>query len=95
MGVCGLGVSEDGVRQPNESNHVAVQGQYFHCAVISEAAVCPRLGEDDVNLVLLSTKKKRRGKEHIKIYSFIEKLLKCFVLATENTRYLPITILCV
>lgn len=53
VGVGALGVPEDGVRQPNETDHVAVQGQDLHGAVVSEAAVRPRLGEDDVDLVLL------------------------------------------
>lgn len=53
MGICSLGVSEDGIWQPNKSDHIAVQSQFFHCAVVSETAVCPRLGKDDVNLVFL------------------------------------------
>lgn len=53
VGICSLGVSEDGIWQPNESDHIAVQSQLFHGAVVSEAAVCPRLGEDDIDLVFL------------------------------------------
>lgn len=53
MGVGSLGIPEDGVRQPNQSHHVAVQSQFLHRAVVSEAAVRPRLGEDDVDLVFL------------------------------------------
>lgn len=59
MGICVLGVPEDGVREPNKSDHVAVQSQFLHRAVVSEPAVCPRLGEDDVDLVFLKTNKKR------------------------------------
>lgn len=57
MGVGSLGIPEDGVRQPNQSHHVAVQSQFLHRAVVSEAAVGPRLSEDDVDLVLLKEKK--------------------------------------
>lgn len=53
MRVGGLRVPEDGVGQPDHPHHVAVERQFLHGAVVSEAAVRPRLGEDDVNLVLL------------------------------------------
>lgn len=53
MRVCSFGVPKDGVGQPDHPHHVAVECQFLHGAVISEAAVCPCLGEDDVNLVLL------------------------------------------
>lgn len=53
MSVCVLRISEDGVRYPDKSHHVAVQSQYFHRAVISEATVRPRLGKNDVDLIFL------------------------------------------
>lgn len=61
MGISILGVSEDGVWQPYKTNHIAVQGQYFHCAVVSETTVCPRLGKNDINLVFLKKRKPRHG----------------------------------
>ena len=63
VGVCSLGVSEDGVRKPNHSNHVAVQSQFLHGAVVAEAAVRPRLGEDDVDLVFLKEKNQKTSCE--------------------------------
>lgn len=60
MGICVLGVSEDGVGQPDESDHVTVQSQSLHGAVVAEAAVRPRLGEDDVDLVFLTDRRGRR-----------------------------------
>ena len=56
MGVSVLGVPEDGVGEPDESHHVAVQGQDIHGAVVAQPAVCPRLGKDDVDLVFLKQK---------------------------------------
>lgn len=53
MWISALGISEDCIREPNESNHITVQSQYFHSAVVSETAICPCLGKNDVNLVLL------------------------------------------
>lgn len=56
--VCSLGVPEYGVGQPDHPHHVAVECQFLHGAVISEAAVGPCLGEDDVNLVLLRIRRR-------------------------------------
>ena len=53
VGFSVLRVPEDGVWQPDEAHHVAVQRQDLHGAVVAQPAVCPRLGEDDVYLVLL------------------------------------------
>lgn len=53
VGVCVLGVPKDGVRQPDEPHHVAVERQDLHGAVVSESAVGPGLSKDDVDLVLL------------------------------------------
>lgn len=63
MGICSLGVPEDGVWQPNESNHITVQSKDFHRAVISEATVYPRLGKDNVDLVFLKRKEKTHYRE--------------------------------
>lgn len=62
MGIRSLGVPEDGIWQPNKSDHIAVQSQFFHRAVVSETAVGPGLGKDDINLVFLVKKKKKHNK---------------------------------
>lgn len=57
MSLRGLGVSEDGVWDPYQANHVAVQSEDFHGAVESKAAVCPGLSKKDINLVFLKQRK--------------------------------------
>lgn len=53
VGVGILGVPENGVGQPDEAHHVAVERQDLHGAVVTQTAVGPRLRKDDVDLVFL------------------------------------------
>lgn len=76
MGICILGVSEDGVWQPNKSNHIAVQSQLLHRAVVSETAVGPRLGKDDVDLVFLKDQIERHSSGYTALYHFMPFHLK-------------------
>jgi len=53
VGVGLLGVAEEGVRDPDLPDHVAVETQHLHRAVELQPAVVPRLGEEDVDGVFL------------------------------------------
>lgn len=57
MSVCLLRVAEKRVRDPDFSHHVAVETQNLHGAVELQPPVIPRLGEEDVNRVLLRNQK--------------------------------------
>lgn len=58
MGISLLRVAEESVRDPDLSNHVAVETQNLHCAVEFQSSVVPGLGEKDVDGVFLVTDKK-------------------------------------
>lgn len=53
MSLCRLRIAEDGVWNPYQPHHVAVQSEYFHCAVESKATIGPGLSKKYVNLVFL------------------------------------------
>ena len=59
MRLGGLGIAEDGVRDPYQSHHVAVQSEDFHRAVEPEAAVRPGLSEEYIDLVFLQHSDRR------------------------------------
>lgn len=61
MGLCGFRIAEDGVWDPDQPHHVAVQSENFHCAIESKATICPGLSKKYVNLVFLK-QSRRRGK---------------------------------
>lgn len=53
MGVGLAGIPEERVGNPDFANHVAVEHEQLHGTVELEPAVVPRLGEEDVDGVLL------------------------------------------
>lgn len=53
VSLCGLRIAEDGVWNPYQPHHVAVQSEYFHCAVESKATIGPGLSKKYINLVFL------------------------------------------
>lgn len=57
MRICLLRVAEKRVRDPDFSYHVAVETQNLHGAVELQPPVIPRLGEEDVNRILLRNRK--------------------------------------
>lgn len=53
VGISPFGVPEEGVRDPDATDHVGVECQSLQGAVEAQAPVVPRLGKEDVNGVFL------------------------------------------